>query len=95
MTHCLYLSREDGSIASTDADGGEYLLFTADESLHFHSEFTNENEAIILTYNAGGSLGRIHYADGNSKYSISNLNLLLTKNLPIKTYLIKFSLWLK
>ena len=66
---------EEGSIASTDADGGEYIFFTADETLHSHSEFTNDNEAIILTYNAGGSLGRIHYADGNSKYSISNLNL--------------------
>ena len=78
---------KDGSIASTDADGGEYSLYTADESLHFHSEFTNENEAIILTYNAGGSLGRIHYADGKSKYSISNLNLLLTKNKNFKGYL--------
>jgi len=78
---------KDGSIASTDADGGEYLLYTADESLHSHSEFTNDNEAIILTYNAGGSLGRIHYADGNSKYSISNLNLLLTKNKNFKGYL--------
>ena len=49
---------KDGSIASTDADGGEYLLYTADESIHSHSEYTNENEAIILTYNAGGSLGK-------------------------------------
>ena len=78
---------EEGSIASTDADGGEYIFFTADETLHSHSEFTNDNEAIILTYNAGGSLGRIHYADGNSKYSISNLNLLLTKNKNFKGYL--------
>lgn len=70
---------EEGSIASTDADGGEFIFYTADESLHYHSEYTHSNEAIILTFNAGGSLGRIHYADGKSKYSASNLNFILTK----------------
>ena len=59
---------EEGSIASTDADGGVtlifYIFFTADETLHSHFyilrrkfknkelEFTNDNEAIMITINS-------------------------------------------
>jgi hypothetical protein len=77
---------QEGSIASDDADGGEYILYTADEKLHGHSEYTHDSEAIILTFNAGGSLGRIHYASGKSKYSASNLNLILKKKKNAKHY---------
>ena len=78
---------EEGSIASDAADGVEHILYTADEKLSNHSEYTHNCESIILTYNAGGSLGRIHYANGKAKYSASNLNLILTKKNNSKYYI--------
>lgn len=69
---------EKGSLQSSKADeGGEYDFVTASAIWSKHSEYTHECEAIIYAVQAGGSLGRSHYANG--KFIASNLCLILTK----------------
>ena len=68
---------EKGTLASDDADeNGEYDFITASEEWKKHSEYTNDEEAIVYAVSAGGSLWRANYV--NWKFIASNLCLVIT-----------------
>lgn len=67
---------EKGTLQSTKAEPGAFRFITASDELLTHEEYTHECEAIILAVAAGGSLGKVHYA--NEKFIASDLCLILT-----------------
>ena len=69
-----------GSLASEDANPGDYPFITASEEWKTHNTYDNEKEAIIYAIAASGSLGRCHYING--KFIASNLCLVLTPKNP-------------
>lgn len=73
---------EAGSLASDDAEDGEYDFITAASEWKKHSAYTHNCEAIIYAIKAAGSLGRTHYVNG--KFVASNLCLILTEKNPEK-----------
>lgn len=76
----IFRTDTKGSLASEDAEPGEYPFITASEEWKNHSSYRHDEEAIVYAISASGSLGRSHYVNG--KFIASNLCLVLTpKNL--------------
>lgn len=74
---------ENGSLASSNSEDGEYNFITGAEEWKTHSDYDHEKEAIVYVIKAGGSLGRSHYV--NDKFIASNLCVILTPR-NIETY---------
>ena len=81
----LFDTEERGSLASENAEPGEYPFVTASEEWKTHTTFDHDCEAIVYAVAASGSLGRCHYVKG--KFVASNLCLILKpkdeKNYPV------------
>lgn len=69
-------SISNGSLASEKNEDGEFPFITASEEWKTHSNYTNDEEAIVYAVKSSGSLGRSHYVKG--KFIASNLCLVLT-----------------
>ena len=67
---------EKGQLASESNEDGEYPFITASDAYKTHSNYSNDEEAIIIAVSASGSLGKTHYHNG--KFIASNLCLVLT-----------------
>jgi type I restriction-modification system DNA methylase subunit len=67
---------QKGELQSTKAEPGQYRFITASDELLNHETFTHDCEAIIIAVAAGGSLGKVHYA--NEKFIASDLCFILT-----------------
>jgi len=67
---------QKGELQSTKAEPGQYRFITASDELLSHEEFTHDCEAIIIAVAAGGSLGKVHFA--NEKFIASDLCFILT-----------------
>jgi hypothetical protein len=67
---------QKGELQSTKAEPGQYRFITASDELLSHEEFTHDCEAIIISVAAGGSLGKVHFA--NEKFIASDLCFILT-----------------
>ena len=80
--HDLFNTKTKGSLASDDAEPGEYPFITASEEWKTHNNYDQEKEAIVYAVAASGSLGRCHYVNG--KFIASNLCLVLTPKNPNK-----------
>lgn len=78
----VFNTKTKGSLASEDAEPGDYSFITASEDWKTHSSFEHDCEAIIYAISASGSLGRSHYVNG--KFIASNLCLVLTPKNPKK-----------
>ena len=78
----LFNTEKRGSLASENAEPGEYPFITASEEWKTNSSYDQEGEAIIYAVAASGSLGRCHYING--KFVASNLCLVLTPKDPKK-----------
>lgn len=78
----LFNTEKRGSLASENAEPGEYPFITASEEWKTNSSCDQEGEAIIYAVAASGSLGRCHYING--KFVASNLCLVLTPKNPKK-----------
>lgn len=78
----LFYTNKKGTLASEDAEPGEFPFITASEEWKTNSSFDQEGEAIVYAVAASGSLGRCHYV--NEKYIASNLCLILTPKDPEK-----------
>lgn len=66
-----------GTLASEENDdSGEFDFITASKEWKKHSEYTNDEEALVFAVSASGSLGQSHYVNG--KFIASNLCLILT-----------------
>ena len=76
----IFNTNTKGSLASEDANPGDYPFITASEEWKTHNTYDNEKEAIIYAIAASGSLGRCHYING--KFIASNLCLVLTPKNP-------------
>lgn len=76
----IFNTKTKGSLASEDANPGDYPFITASEEWKTHNTYDNEKEAIIYAIAASGSLGRCHYING--KFIASNLCLVLTPKDP-------------
>ena len=66
-----------GTLASENNIEGDYPFITASEEWKTHTEYAEDEEAIVYAVAAAGSLGRSHYV--NSKFIASNLCLVLTE----------------
>lgn len=71
-----------GSLASEEAEPGDYPFITASEEWKTNSSYDQDGEAIVYAVSASGSLGRCHYVNG--KFIASNLCLILTPKDPQK-----------
>ncbi len=78
----LFNTEKRGSLASENAEPGDYPFITASEEWKTNSSYDQEGEAIIYAVAASGSLGRCHYVSG--KFVASNLCLVLTPKNPMK-----------
>ena len=78
----LFDTKTKGSLASDDAEPGDYPFITASEEWKSHNNYDQDKEAIIYAVAASGSLGRCHYING--KFIASNLCLVLTPKTPDK-----------
>lgn len=78
----LFDTKTKGSLASDDAEPGEYPFITASEEWKTHNTYDLDKEAIVYAVAASGSLGRCHYVNG--KFIASNLCLVLTPKNPQK-----------
>ena len=76
----LFNTNKKGTIASEEAEPGEYPFITASEEWKSHNSYDQDGEAIIYAVAASGSLGRCHYVNG--KFIASNLCLILTPKDP-------------
>lgn len=76
----IFNTKVKGSLASEDAEPGEYPFITASEEWKTHSAYEHDGEAIVYAVSASGSLGRSHYVNG--KFIASNLCLVLTPRDP-------------
>lgn len=90
----LFDTKTRGSLASEDAEPGDYPFITASEEWKTHNNYDYEKEAIVYAVAASGSLGRCHYVNG--KFVASNLCLVLTPKDPQKypVNLLFYSLYL-
>ena len=78
----IFSTDQKGTLASEEAEPGEYPFITASEEWKTHSSYNQEGEALIYAVSASGSLGRCHYIKG--KYIASNLCLILKPKNPKK-----------
>lgn len=78
----LFDTTTKGSLASDDAEPGNYPFITASEEWKSHNNYDQDKEAIVYAVAASGSLGRCHYVSG--KFIASNLYLVLTPKNPQK-----------
>ena len=67
---------EKGSLASDKSEDGEFDFITGGEDWKTNTIYDHDKEAIVYVTQAGGSLGRSHYANG--KFIASNLCVILT-----------------
>lgn len=67
---------EKGTLQSEKNEEGDYAFVTASTEWKTHISYTNECEAIVFAFGAGGSLGRTHYVNG--KFIASNLCFIMT-----------------
>ena len=66
-----------GSLQSGKREKGEYTFITAADEWLTHNEYTDEGEALIFVFGAGGSLGKVHYIK-DQKFIVSDLCYILT-----------------
>lgn len=78
-----------GSLQSSKREEGEYPFITAADEWLSHNEYTNEDEALIFVFGAGGSLGKVHYVK-DEKYIVSDLCFILTPKNPQKVNMLYF-----
>ena len=67
---------EKGELQSSKREDGEYDFITASDEWGKHNTYTHDTEALIYVFGAGGSLGKVHYANG--KFITSDLCYVLT-----------------
>lgn len=76
----IFNTNKRGSLASEDAEPGDYPFITASEEWKTNSSYDQDREALVYAVSASGSLGRCHYVKG--KFIASNLCLILTPKDP-------------
>lgn len=67
---------EKGELQSSKREDGDYDFITASDEWGKHNTYTHDTEALIYVFGAGGSLGKVHYANG--KFITSDLCYVLT-----------------
>ena len=75
---------QKGSLQSTKCTEGEYDFITASSEWKTHNKYTHDQEALIVAVSASGSLGRVHYVNG--QFISSDLCFILTpksKEFPV------------